>query len=35
MWRPLAAFNDIDDPLRLQLGATLLLPTVDDLLSGV
>ncbi len=35
MWRPLAAFNDIDDPLRLQLGATLLLPTLDDLLSGV
>jgi len=35
MWRPLAAFNGIDDPLRLRLGATLLLPTVDDLMAGV
>ena len=31
MWRPLAAFNGIDDPLRLRLGASLLLPVVDDL----
>jgi nucleoid-associated protein YgaU len=35
MWRPLAAFNGIDDPLRLRLGTTLLLPTVDDLMAGV
>jgi len=35
MWRPLAAFNGIDDPLRLRLGATLLLPTADDLMAGV
>ena len=35
MWRPLAAFNGIDDPLRLRLGATLLLPAVDDLMAGV
>jgi nucleoid-associated protein YgaU len=35
MWRPLAAFNGIDDPLRLRLGTTLLLPTGDDLMAGV
>jgi len=35
MWRPLAAFNGIDDPLRLRLGTALLLPTVDDLMAGV
>ena len=35
MWRPLAAFNGIDDPLRLRLGTTLLLPTADDLMAGV
>jgi nucleoid-associated protein YgaU len=34
MWRPLAAFNRIDDPLRLRVGATLLLPTVDNLLAA-
>jgi nucleoid-associated protein YgaU len=33
MWRPLAAFNGIDDPLRLRLGTALLLPVVDDLLA--
>jgi len=35
MWRPLALFNGIDDPLRLRAGATVLLPTVDDLPAGV
>jgi nucleoid-associated protein YgaU len=35
MWRPLAAFNGIDDPLRVRLGTTLLLPTADALLAGV
>jgi nucleoid-associated protein YgaU len=33
MWRPLAAFNGIDDPLRLQLGSSVLLPVVDDLVA--
>lgn len=33
MWRPLAAFNDIDDPIRLQLGTSLLIPTMDELLA--
>lgn len=31
MWRPLAAFNGIDDPLRLRRGTRLLLPTSDEL----
>ena len=35
MWRPLAAFNGIDDPLRLRLGSSVLLPVVDDLMAGV
>jgi nucleoid-associated protein YgaU len=35
MWRPLAAFNGIDDPLRLRLGSSVLLPVVDDLAVGV
>jgi len=35
MWRPLAAFNGIDDPLRLRLGSNVLLPVVDDLLARV
>ena len=35
MWRPLAAFNGIDDPLRLRLGSSVLLPAVDDLMAGV
>jgi nucleoid-associated protein YgaU len=34
MWRPLAAFNGVDDPLRLRRGSTLLLPAVDELLAG-
>ena len=34
MWRPLAAFNGIDDPLRLRRGSTLLLPAVGALLAG-
>jgi len=32
MWRPLARFNEIDDPIRLRLGTTLFLPAVDELL---
>lgn len=34
MWRPLAAYNGIDDPLRLRRGARLLLPTPDELGAG-
>ena len=34
MWRPLALFNGIDDPLRLRLGSSVLLPVVDDLWPG-
>lgn len=31
MWRPLAAFNGIDDPLRLRSGTRVLLPTPAEL----
>ena len=32
LWRALAAFNGIDDPLRLQAGDAVLLPArIDDL----
>ena len=34
LWRALAAFNGIDDPLRLPPGSTLLLPSADELLAG-
>jgi nucleoid-associated protein YgaU len=34
MWRPLAAANRIDDPLRLTAGSTLLLPSAEELLAG-
>jgi nucleoid-associated protein YgaU len=30
LWRGLATFNGIDDPLRLRPGSTLLLPTADE-----
>lgn len=30
LWRGLAAFNNIDDPLRVRPGATILLPTADE-----
>jgi hypothetical protein len=32
LWRALAAFNDVDDPMRLLPGAELLLPAPEDLL---
>ncbi len=36
MWRALAAFNRIDDPLRVRSGTTVLVPAADELLrSGV
>jgi nucleoid-associated protein YgaU len=31
MWRPLAAANDIDDPIRLRVGAMLILPSAAEL----
>jgi len=33
LWRPLAVFNNIDDPLRLRAGTSLLIPDVDELLA--
>ena len=34
MWRPLAAFNRIDDPLRVRPGTVLLVPGPDELAPG-
>ena len=31
MWRPLAAYNGIDDPLRATIGTKVLLPDVGEL----
>jgi len=33
-WRPIAAANGIDDPLRLRPGTRLLVPDIDDALAG-
>ena len=33
LWRPLARYNEIDDPLRVAPGTTLLVPSADDLLA--
>jgi nucleoid-associated protein YgaU len=33
-WRALAAFNEIDDPLRVRAGTVLLLPTPEELASA-
>jgi contractile injection system tube protein len=30
LWRGIAVFNDIDDPIRLQLGSRLLLPSLEE-----
>jgi len=30
LWRGLAAFNDIDDPLRVAAGTRVLVPTIDE-----
>jgi nucleoid-associated protein YgaU len=30
-WRPLAAYNGIDDPMRVDAGTTLLLPAIEEL----
>ena len=34
LWRPLAVFNGIDDPLRMKPGASLFLPAMDELLAS-
>jgi hypothetical protein len=31
VWRPLAAFKEIDDPLRVPTGTMLLLPSPEEL----
>lgn len=33
LWRALAAFNDIDDPMRLRAGSTVVVPELSDLLA--
>lgn len=33
-WRTLAAFNGIDDPMRLRTGTVLMLPSPDELATG-
>jgi len=33
-WRGLALFNDIDDPLRLDLGSRILIPSRDEAADG-
>ncbi|MEE6282117.1 peptidase M23 [Georgenia sp. MJ170] len=33
MWRDLALANDIDDPFRIRLGSTLLLPAAEELMT--
>lgn len=33
LWRPLAAFNGIDDPMVLPRGRSLLVPAIEDLLA--
>jgi hypothetical protein len=30
LWRGIATFNDLDDPMRLQLGSRLLLPSLEE-----
>ena len=34
MWRPLAAANSIDDPIRLPVGTTLIVPAANELTAG-
>jgi nucleoid-associated protein YgaU len=35
LWRALAEFNEVDDPLRLRPGTTLVVPELTDLLAAV
>jgi hypothetical protein len=30
LWRGIAAFNDIDDPLRVPAGSRIMVPTIDE-----
>jgi nucleoid-associated protein YgaU len=30
LWRGIAAFNEIDDPLRVAAGTRILVPTADE-----
>jgi nucleoid-associated protein YgaU len=34
LWRAIAEANGIDDPMRLPIGATLLVPALAEVLSG-
>jgi nucleoid-associated protein YgaU len=34
LWREIAAANDIDDPMRLRPGRTILLPAPEELGRG-
>ena len=34
MWRPLAEVNEIDDPIRLRVGTTLIVPAAHELAAG-
>jgi hypothetical protein len=34
MWRPLAEANNIDDPIRLGIGTTLIVPAAHELAAG-
>ncbi|HVS06195.1 MAG TPA: peptidase M23 [Candidatus Dormibacteraeota bacterium] len=34
LWRGLATFNDIDDPLRLNIGSRILIPSRDEAADG-
>jgi nucleoid-associated protein YgaU len=35
LWRPLATFNRVDDPLRIPLGSVLMLPSAAELAEPV
>ncbi|AII10348.1 CIS tube protein [Rhodococcus opacus] len=35
LWRPLAAYNGIDDPMRLAAGQSVVLPAMSDLLNRI
>jgi hypothetical protein len=34
MWRPLAWANNIDDPMRLPVGTTLIVPAASELATA-
>jgi hypothetical protein len=35
LWRALARYNNIDDPIRLAPGTAMLIPSIDDLLARI